>query len=152
VPPPQPPPPPAPEALAFTRFGGVWAGETITPELNRCGIHLEVKLTDDAPKQLKGFLEHRCVSLESLKHRVPTAAGIEQMIAQQTQPDSAVMTGTPAASGINFSVDQMLSDSADKCGAIDFFNIADFGSGLVMAEWQRGSCDVQKMLLKKAPR
>jgi hypothetical protein len=127
----------------------VWVGDTITPDLNRCGVHLEVKLSDDTPRKLKGYLMHRCASMEGLKHEGPTRAAIDRMIRDQTQPDSIVMTGTPAAEGISFAVDQTLSISAGKCGPMSSFNITDFGSGQVMAQWQEGSCDPTRMLLKR---
>lgn len=144
-----PPPPPSPEAVAFTKFGGVWVGDNIDKDLEHCGIHLEVKLTDDLQKQLKGYLQHRCVDMQSLQGQAPSRSGIAKMIQQQTAPDSLVMTGKPENGGITFTIDQMVVASDNQCGPINTFNIVDFGSGQVIARWQEGTCAPQSMPLRR---
>jgi hypothetical protein len=58
-----PPAPPAPEIAAATRYGGVWMGDTILPDMNRCSLKLEIRLSDDVPKKLKGYVSKSCVPL-----------------------------------------------------------------------------------------
>src|SRR5579863_9565007 len=55
--------PPSPEVVAAIKYGGVWLGETITPDENKCSLKLEIRLDDELPKKLKGYASKSCVPL-----------------------------------------------------------------------------------------
>lgn len=149
VPVPPPTPPPSPEAVAMAKYGGVWEGDTLMPDADRCNVRLEIRLSDDAPKKLKGYSIVRCTPLQPLARGNLTQAGVKRAIADGASPASAVMTGTPQDTGITFAVDQSISSSADNC-SISAFKIVDFGQGAVAADWQEGAtCPARHMLLKK---
>jgi hypothetical protein len=146
---PVPPPPPPPEVVAATKYGGVWEGDTLMPDANRCTVRLEIRLSDDMPKKLKGYSTVRCMPLQPLGRGNLTQAGVKRSVAEAASPASAVMTGTPQDSGITFAVDQSISSSADNC-SITGFRIIDFGQGAVAADWQEGTtCPARHMLLRK---
>jgi hypothetical protein len=146
-----PPPPPSPEVAAATKYGGVWQGDTLMPDANRCAVRLEIRLSDDVPKTLKGYVSKKCLPLQPLGRGPLTRGAVNEMVRETATPASAVMTGTAQPDGINFTVDQTISASSDGC-SFSAFKIDDFGQAQVMADWQEGTCPPGKMLLKKAPR
>ena len=149
APPAPPAPPPSPEAVAMTKYGGVWEGDTLMPDAQRCNVRLEIRLSDDTPRKLKGYSIVRCLPLQPLGRGNLTQAGVKRAVAEAASPASAVMTGTPQDSGITFAVDQSISSSADNC-SITGFRIVDFGQGAVAADWQEGTaCPARHMLLRK---
>jgi hypothetical protein len=154
VPTPSPAPPPSPEVVAATKYGGVWQGDTLMPDANRCAVRLEIRLSDDAPKTLKGYVSKKCRPLQTLGRGPLTRGAVNEMVRETATPASAVMTGTAQPDGINFTVDQTISASSDGC-SLSRFSVIDFGQGQLMAEWQQEpstTCSPGKMLLKKAQR
>jgi len=143
-----PPPPPSPEAVAASKYGGVWEGDTLMPDSNRCAVKLEIRLSDDSPKKLKGYSSVRCMPLQTLARGVKSLGAAKEMVRDYSSPASAIMTGTPQSAGISFAVDSTVSASSDGC-SITGFSIEDFGQGQVMARWQEGTCAPRQMLLKK---
>jgi hypothetical protein len=150
VPPaPLPAPPLAPEIIAAGKYGGIWAGEALSPDQNRCSIRLEIRLSDDLPRKLKGYESKSCIPLQPLAGGKLQRGSIADIL-RATAPVSAVMTGTPQEGGIRFTVDQTIGTPGDGC-VVSGFIITDFGMGLVQAEWQEGmTCPSGRMLLRKA--
>lgn len=147
VPPPTPTPPP-PEVAAATKYGGIWVGNALMPDQNRCNIRLEIRLSDDLPKKLKGYESKSCVPMQPFAGGKPRKESIGDFL-RDTSPVSAVMTGTAQEGGIRFTVDQTIGTPGDGC-ALSGFTITDFGQGQVMAQWQEGTCPAGKMVLTKA--
>jgi hypothetical protein len=145
LPPVPAPAPQAPEMAAETKYGGVWLGNELMPDQNRCNIRLEIRVGDD--KKLKGFEQKSCVPLQPLAGGKLAHGSIADII-RSTSPVSAVMTGSLQDSGISFTVDQNIGTPPDGC-ALSGFSVTDFGSGQLMAEWQEGTCPAGKMLLRK---
>jgi hypothetical protein len=149
VPIPPPPPPPPPEVVAAAKYGGIWDGDTLRADGDRCAVHLEIRLSDDLPKKLKGYSTVRCMPLQTLARGPVSRGRVNEMVRDYATPASAVMTGTPQAGGLTFSIDQTVSPASNGC-AITGFGLVDFGQGQVMVEWQEGACPAGKMLLRKA--
>lgn len=145
---PAPPPPPSPETIAANKYGGIWEGDTLMPNANRCAVHLEVRLSDDAPKRLKGYGTVRCMPLQVLARGPVSRGAANDMVRNYASPASAVMTAIPQNGGVTFTIDQTVSASSGNC-SITGFGITDFGDNKVMADWQEGNCDSGKMLLTK---
>jgi hypothetical protein len=147
-----PPAPPAPEIAAAARYGGVWMGDTITQEMNRCSLKLEIRLSDDKPAKLKGYASKSCVPLQGLQRRGPITNGILQNMIDESAPASVIMTGTPEETGISFTVDQAIGTEINGC-SLNTLSITDFGQGQVAAQWQEtkqeGPCPPGKMMLRK---
>jgi hypothetical protein len=149
-----PPAPPAPEIVAATRYGGVWTGDAITPppDMDRCSMKLEIRLSDDLPKKLKGYVSKSCVPLQGLAHRGPISNGAVQNMIDQSAPASVIMTGTPAETGISFTTDQAIGTEMNGC-SLSALSITEFGQGQVAASWQEtkqeGTCKPGKMMLRK---
>jgi len=147
-----PPAPLAPEIVAAARYGGVWMGDTITPDMNRCSLKLEIRLSDDKPAKLKGYASKSCVPLQGLTHRGPITNGIVQNMIDQSAPASVIMTGTPQENGISFTVDQAIGTEINGC-SLNTLSITDFGQGQVAAQWQEtkqeSPCPPGKMMLRK---
>jgi len=147
----QPPPaPPASEVIAATKYGGIWMGDTITPDMNRCDLKLEVRLSD--AKKLKGYVSKSCVSLQALQHRGPAVNGYLKNMIDHAGPSSVIMTGVPAETGINFTTDQAIGSEMNGC-SLSALSITDFGLGQVAAQWEEkkpeGTCTPGKMMLRK---
>jgi hypothetical protein len=144
----QPPPPPPPEVIAAGKYGGIWIGDALMPDQDRCSIRVEIRLNDDLPRKLKGYESKKCIPLQPLQGGRMVKGSIADVI-RETSPVSAVMTGTPTESGINFTVDEIIGTPGDGC-QLSGFTITDFGLGQVQAQWQEIKCAGGKMLLKKA--
>jgi len=149
-----PPAPPAPEIIAAAKYGGVWMGDGITPlpDMDRCNLKLEIRLSDDLPKKLKGYASKSCVPLQGLQHRGPVVKGLVRNMIEQSTPASVIMTGTPQEGGISFAVDQAIGTEINGC-SLSTLSITDFGLGQVAAQWQEtkqeGTCQPGKMMLRK---
>jgi hypothetical protein len=147
-----PPAPPDPAVVAFARYGGVWMGDTITPDMNRCSLKLEIRLSDELPKELKGYASKSCVPLQGLVHRGPVTNGIVRNMIDESAPASVIMTGTPQESGITFTTDQAIGTEINDC-SLSTLSITDFGQGQVAAQWQEtkqeSPCPPGKMMLRK---
>jgi len=148
APPAIPPAPPSLETVAAAKYGGIWQGSALMPDQARCGIRLEIRLSDDLPKRLKGFETKKCLPTSPFEGGKLRGGSIADVI-RETSPVSSVMTGTPQEDGLNFTVDQTIGTPADGC-PLSGFSITDFGQGQVMAQWQEGTCPAGKMLLRKA--
>lgn len=142
-----PPPPPSREVIAAGKYGGIWVGDALMPDQNRCSIRLEIRLSDEVPKKLKGYESKSCVPLFPLAGGRIGRGSIADVI-RATSPVSAVMTGTAQESGIRFTVDQNIGTPGDGC-TLSGFTITDFGLGQVQAEWQESTCSSARMLLRK---
>jgi hypothetical protein len=149
APTPSPPaPPPSPESVAAAKYAGIWVGNALMPDQNRCNIRLEIRLSDGLPKKLKGYESKSCAPVQ------PFAGGRIKKdsiadIMRITAPVSSVLTGAVQEEGLTFTVDQNIGTPGDGC-SLSAFTITDFGSGQVMAQWQEGTCPAGKMLLTKA--
>lgn len=144
---PPPPPPPSPEVAAAIKYGGVWLGETITPDENKCSLKLEIRLDDELPKKLKGYASKSCVPLQGIARGPITRGTLSSMIRNST-PSSVIMTGTPQPTGISFTVDQAIGTEMNGC-TLSALSITDFGNGQVAAQWQEGTCTPGRMMLFK---
>jgi hypothetical protein len=151
---PPPAPPPSPEVIAAAKYGGVWAGDELMPDQNRCGLRLEIRLSDDVPKKLKGYESKTCIPVQPLAGGTGARGKRIGDLIRDTSPVSAVMTGTPTEEGITFTVDSVIGTPYDGC-SLTSMTITDFGQGQVQAQWQSQSlpqtpCPDNKMLLRKA--
>lgn len=148
-----PPAPPAPEMVAAAKYGGVWMGDSITPppDIDRCSLKLEIRLSDDMPKKLKGYVSKSCVPLQGLQ-RGPVTRGILRNMIDQSAPASVIMTGTPQETGISFTTDQAIGTEVNGC-TLSALSITEFGQSQVAAEWQETKqqppCPAGKMMLRK---
>lgn len=150
-----PPPPPSPEVVAAGKYGGIWGGDALMPDQNRCGIRLEIRLSDDVPKKLKGYESKTCIPVQPLAGGRGARGNVPTLI-RETSPVSAVMTGTLVDGGIRFTVDQIIGTPYDGCTLIGM-TLTDFGQGQAQAQWQSQSspqapCPDNRMLLTKARR
>jgi hypothetical protein len=118
------------------------------PDANRCAVRLEIRLSDDTPKKLKGYATVQCMPLQALARGPVSRGAANEMVRDYASPASAVMTGTPQDTGLTFTVDQTVSASSGNC-AITGFSIVNFGDNQVMADWQEGTCNPGKMLLRR---
>ena len=147
-----PAPPPSPEVIAATKYGGVWVGSDLMPDQNRCNIRLEIRLSDDLPRKLKGYESKSCVPVQPFAGGKLSKGSIADVI-RETSPVSAVMNGTPTGEGIKFTVDSLIGTPYDGCSLVGMA-ISDFGQGQVQAQWQsqaspENPCPDNRMLLKK---
>jgi hypothetical protein len=139
--------PPSPEAAAEGKYPGIWAGNALMPDQNRCSIKLEIRLSDDLPRKLKGYESESCLPVQPLAGGRLNKGSVADII-RETAPVSAVMTGTPWQGGLTFSIDQTIG-STGPC-PLTGFSITDFGQGQVIAQLQEGVCGPgNKMVLKK---
>jgi hypothetical protein len=139
--------PPSPEAAAEGKYPGIWAGNALMPDQNRCSIKLEIRLSDDLPKRLKGYESESCLPVQPLAGGKLNKGSVADII-RETAPVSAVMTGTPWEGGLTFSIDQTIG-STGPC-PLTGFSLTDFGEGQVIAQLQEGVCGPgNKMVLKK---
>lgn len=145
---PAPPPPLAPEIAAANKYGGVWDGDTLQPDGDRCAVHLEIRLNDESPKKLKGYSTVRCMPLQTLARGPVSRGQANEMVRDYAQPASATMTASPRASGLIFTIDPSALPASNGC-AITGFSLMDFGQGQVMAQWQEGTCQPGRILLRK---
>ncbi len=149
APTPSPPPPtPSPESVAAAKYAGIWVGNALTPDQNRCKIRLEIRVSDDLTKALKGYESKSCVPLKPFEGGKISRSSIGDIM-RLSAPVSSVLTGTVQDSGLTFTVDQNIGTAGDSC-QLSGFSITDFGQGQVMAQWQEGTCPAGKMLLTKA--
>ena len=149
-----PPPPPSPEAVAAAKYGGIWGGSDLMPDQNRCNIRLEIRLSDDTPKKLKGYESKSCVPVQPFAGGKGIRGQSIADIMRETAEVSAVMTGTATAEGVAFTVDSLIGAPYDGCG-LTGMTLTDFGQGQVQAQWQsqrspQAPCPDNRMLLKKA--
>jgi hypothetical protein len=147
-----PPAPPAPEIAALAKYGGVWAGETVTLDMSRCSLKLEIRLSDELPKKLKGYVSKSCVPLQDIMHRGPITNGVVKNMIDESAPATVIMTGTPAENGITFTTEQAVDVDVSGC-SLSALSITEFGQGQVAASWQESKPDIPcppgKMMLKK---
>jgi hypothetical protein len=137
----------SPEAAAEAKYPGIWTGNALMPDQNRCSIKLEIRLSDDSPKKLKGYESESCLPVQPLAGGRLNKGSVADII-RETAPVSAVMTGTPWQGGLTFSIDQTIG-STGPC-PLTGFSITDFGQGQVIAQLQEGVCGPgNKMVLKK---
>ena len=147
APAPPAPAPASPEAAAEGKYGGsVWTGSDLSSDQLRCSIKLEIRVSDDLPRKLKGYESKSCIPLQPLAGGRLKQGSIADII-RETAPVSAVMTGVPSEGGLSFTVDQTIG-STGPC-TLTGFRIVDFGEGQVIAQWQEGTCSPGKMVLKK---
>jgi len=123
------------------------------PDQNRCGIRLEIRLSDDVPKKLKGYESKTCIPVQPMAGGKGVRGQNIGDLIRETSPVSAVMTGTPIGEGIKFTVDSLIGTPYDGCN-LTGITIIDFGQGQVQAQWQSQSsskapCPDNRMLLRK---
>lgn len=151
-----PAPPPSPETVAAGKYGGIWGGNALMPDQNRCTIKLEIRLSDDVPKKLKGYESKSCFPVQPFAGGKGIRGQTMGKVVLETAPVSAVMTGSPVEGGIKFTVDSLIGTPYDGCALVGM-TLTDFGQGQVQAQWQSQSspqapCPDNQMLLTKARR
>ncbi len=151
---PPPAPPPSPEAAAASKYGGIWGGNALMPDQNRCTIKLEIRLSDDLPKKLKGYESKSCFPVQPFAGGKGVRGQTIEKIVRDTAPVSAVMTGSPVEGGMKFTVDSLIGTPYDGCRLVGM-TLTDFGKGQLQAEWESQSapqtpCPAGNMLLQKA--
>jgi hypothetical protein len=151
---PPPPPPPSPEMVAAGKYSGIWIGNSLMPDSQmRCNIRLEIRLSDDLPKKLKGYEQESCAPLQPFAGGKLRKGSIADIL-RDSAPTSAVMTGTVQEGGITFTVDQTIGTPGDGCALVGM-TLTDFGLGQAQVQWQSHSspttpCPDNRMLLRKA--
>lgn len=151
---PAPPPAPLPpEMVAAGKYGGIWAGSELMPDQNRCSIRLEIRLSDDLPKKLKGYESKTCIPVQPFAGGKGIRGQSIADIMRETAAVSAVMTGAPVEGGIKFTVDSLIGTPYDGC-SLTGMTLTDFGQGQEQAQWQsqrsaQAPCPDNRMLLKK---
>jgi hypothetical protein len=148
-----PPAPPSPEVIAAARYGGIWVGDELMLDQNRCSVRLEIRLSGDLPKKLRGYESKKCIPVQPFAGGKATHDSIADIMIH-TAPVSAVLTGSAREGGISFTVDSTIGTPYDGC-SLTGMTIIDFGQGQVQAQWQSQSspqapCPDNRMLLKKA--
>jgi len=113
----------------------------------RCTIRLEIRLSEDLPRKLKGYESKSCVPVQPFAGGKLRKDTVAELI-RATSPVSAVMTGSAQEGGLRFTIDQTIGTSGDGC-ELSGFTTTDVGLGQVMAQWQEGRCPAGKMLLRK---
>jgi len=151
---PPPPAPPSSDAIAAAKYGGIWGGSELMPDQNRCNIRLEIRLSDDTPKKLKGYESKSCIPVQPFAGGKGIRGQNIGDLMRETAPVSAVMTGTPVEGGIKFTVDSLIGAPYDGCSLIGM-TLIDFGQAQVQAQWQsqrspQAPCPDNRMLLRKA--
>jgi len=149
-----PPPPPSPEVMAVGKYGGIWGGNALMPDQNRCTIKLEIRLSDELPKKLKGFESKTCIPVQPFAGGKGVRGQTMGDVMRETAPVSAVMTGSPVEGGVKFTVDSLIGAPYDGCSLVSM-TLIDFGPGQAQVQWQSQSspqtpCPVGRMLLQKA--
>jgi hypothetical protein len=145
-----PPPPPSPEAVAATKYGGIWTGHALIAETqDTCQIKIEIVPSDTHPGKLTGYESKSCFPTPVLKGGKIARDSIADLI-RMTSPVSAVLTGTAAPDGgLTFTVDKTMGTQPGAC-ELTSFTITPFGQGQVQAQWQEGTCSSGQMQLTKA--
>ncbi|HTV53591.1 MAG TPA: hypothetical protein VMI06_01610 [Terriglobia bacterium] len=148
------PPPPAlsPEEVAANKYGGIWQGNELMPDQDRCAIKIEIRLSDDLPRRLKGFESKTCMPVQPLFGGKGARGRVADVI-RETAPVSAVLTGTSTSDGIRFTVDSLIGTPYDGCN-LTGMTLTAFGQGKMQAQWQSQSspqtpCPDNRMLLSK---
>jgi hypothetical protein len=140
--------------VAAGKYGGIWGGSELMPDQNRCNLRLEIRLSDESPRKLKGYESKSCVPVQPFAGGKGIRGQSIADIMRETAEVSAVMTGTPVEGGIKFTVDSLIGTPYDGCSLVGM-TLIDFGQAQVQAQWQsqrspQTPCPDNRMLLKKA--
>jgi hypothetical protein len=136
--PPQPvPPTPAQQANALF---GIWQGMGMVDGLGNCNMKMELRSSPE-PGKINGFPVLMCIPMP-----LTPANGSPQKL---LTPSSAMLSGTPSPTGIDFTVEKVLSKGGTLC-SFTSFNVTPFGTDQISAEWKQDVCRNGQMLLKRA--
>jgi hypothetical protein len=138
--PPQPvAPTPAQQANALL---GIWQGMGIVDGQGNCNLRLELR-NGPEPAKINGFPVLICIPMP-----LTPANGSPQKL---LTPATAMLSGTPSPTGIDFTVDKVMSKGGTQC-SFTSFNVTPFGNDQISAEWKEDPCGSGQMLLKRAGR
>ena len=136
--PPQPTPPtPAQQASALT---GIWRGQALVEHMGNCNMKLELRGAPE-PGKVAGFPVLICIPMPI------TSPSPEKFLT----PASAILSGTPGTTGIDFTVDKVTSKGGTFC-SFTSFTVTPFGNDQLSAEWKQDPCGNGQMLLKRIGR
>ena len=136
--PPQPnPPTPAQQANALT---GIWQGQALVEHMGNCNLKLELRSTPE-PGKVAGFPVLICIPMPI------TSPSPEKFLT----PASAILSGAPGPTGIDFTVDKVTSKGGTVC-SFTSFTVTPFGNDQLSAEWKQDVCGNGQMLLRRIGR
>lgn len=139
APPPTLPATPTPAQQANNSFG-IWQGMGIVDHMGNCNLKLELRSAPE-PGKIAGFPVLICIPMPI------TSPSPEKLFT----PSSAILSGTPNPTGIDFAVDKVTSKGGTFC-SFTSFTVTPFGNDQLSAEWKQDVCGSGQMLLKRAGR
>jgi len=119
---------------------GVWQGQALVEHMGNCNMKLELRSTPE-PGKVAGFPVLICIPMPI------TSPSPEKFLT----PASAILSGTPGATGIDFAVDKVTSKGGTYC-SFTSFAVTPFGNDQLSAEWKQDVCGSGQMLLKRIGR
>jgi hypothetical protein len=120
------------EAAALQSLAGTWQGESLVEKRGLCNIRFELKPAAN-PGEFSGYSTLVCAYTPLLPglEKPKTMSGVADFM----RPVSSILSGIPAAGGLQFHVEKTLGD---KCPPTSF-TLTPFSAQLA-AEWQDAAC------------
>jgi len=132
--------PASPAAAQTANLFGVWQGQALVEHMGNCNMKLELRNTLE-PGKVAGFPVLICIPMPI------TSPSPEKFLT----PASAILSGTPSSTGIDFTVDKVTSKGGTFC-SFTSFTVTPFGNDQLSAEWKQDVCGNGQMLLKRIGR
>ena len=132
--------PASPIATQTNNLLGLWQGQALVEHMGNCNMKLELRSTPE-PGKVAGFPVLICIPMPI------TSPSPEKFLT----PASAILSGTPSATGIDFTVDKVTSKGGTFC-SFTSFTVTPFGNDQLSAEWKQDVCGNGQMLLRRIGR
>lgn len=131
---------PANTAQQANNLFGIWQGQALVEHMGNCNLKLELRSTPE-PGKVAGFPVMICIPMPI------TSPSPEKFLT----PASAILSGTPNPTGIDFTVDKVTSKGGTYC-SFTGFTVTPFGTDQLSAEWKQDVCGNGQMLLRRIGR
>jgi hypothetical protein len=125
---------------------GIWQGVGPLPGRDVCNLKLEMRRKTDEPSRISGFPVLVCAPI--LPGFVRRGKSSENFTLPELSPVSAVLSGIPQNGSIQFSVDKVIGTTGSGC-ALTSLTVTPFGTDQIAAQWQEGTCQGGRILLRK---
>ncbi len=132
--------PASPTAAQAASLLGVWQGQALVEHMGNCNLKLELRGAPE-PGKVAGFPVLICIPMPI------TSPSPEKFLT----PASAILSGSPGPTGIDFTVDKVTSKGGTFC-SFTSFTVTPFGNDQLSAEWKQDMCGNGQMLLRRIGR
>ena len=119
---------------------GIWQGQALVEHMGNCNMKLELRNAPE-PGKVAGFPVLICIPMPI------TSPSPEKFLT----PASAILSGVPSTTGIDFTVDKVTSKGGTFC-SFTSFTVTPFGNDQLSAEWKQDVCGSGQMLLRRIGR